>query len=214
MRRHVTTAFATSTANDATAGEQQHDEGTALNEAYAGWAEVALGYESFAAFLEAEYPHGKTAAYDRMRLADATTKEKARAYRLSRATEGMKLLPFFGVSSLAALENKDLPITNPKTNRPWRFPATVAVLRASLAVKRAESLRAAEPPTPRDVSQAVRTGVRVIEEQLEKHPSLKALRPTMFVRGGEARLSVRTVGLDLLPELGELVEALAHAHDQ
>lgn len=190
------------------AGEDAWDLGHATNRAYAAWVEVAFGYPSFEAFLSENFPLGATAAYDRMRLATCTDRESAGRYGLARALLGLQLLPYFELDSLAALEKQDLPVVNPRTGRPARFPATTRLLRSAIAQLQRAARKAEEEALPERTRSRVARLSHAIAKQLVRFPELAPLQPRVYVRGDEIRFRMAPAPFDRLDQVAELIAAL------
>lgn len=117
--------------------------GRRLRSLYNGFAELAKGYPTFAAFAKAVFNLAPQRTSDYLRLADAFADEhEARRIGLTRGLLGAQLLALVGVQTFAALEKHELTTESGET---IFFPATRPKLKSAIRALKAKAVLGALP---------------------------------------------------------------------
>lgn len=177
---------------DGTSGGEAHEQGTMLVELYTRHADVVLGHGSFRTLLREHWPLGLSAAYRRMRLARATTQDKAIAFGYTRCLLGLRLMKLTGAKDFDDLATRKLPMPASTGGGFIQFPATVDELRSAIR----ELVARSEPETiaalPRATSSMLTEARKLMEAMMAEDDAVASLHPRAHVRHGRLHFPVRT----------------------
>lgn len=176
---------------DGTSGGEAHEQGTMLIELYARHADVVTGHASFRTLLKERWPLGLSAAYRRMRLARATTQEKAIAYGYTACLLGLRLMKLTGATDFDALEKQKLPMPESTGGGFIQFPAPVDELRAAIRELVGRSREEQVARLPRTTGTLLAESRKLFEALSAEDDTVASLQPRALVRDGRLHFPLR-----------------------
>lgn len=176
---------------DGTSGGEAHEQGTMLVELYARHADVVTGHGSFRTLLQERWPLGLSAAYRRMRLARATTQDKAIAYGYTACLLGLRLMRLTGAVDFDDLATRKLPMPDAKGGGFIQFPAPVDELRSAIRELVGRSQSEAVARLPRSTGSLLNEARKLLDALMEEDDTVAALHPRAHVRDGRLHFPVR-----------------------
>lgn len=176
---------------DGTSGGEAHEQGTMLVELYTRHADVVMGHRSFRTLLTEYWPLGLSAAYRRMRLARATTQDKAIAYGYTRCLLGLRLMKLTGAVDFDDLAKRKLPMPAQTGGGFIQFPAKVEELRGAIRELVARSQPDAVAALPRATGSVLTEARKLLDAMMAEDDAVASLHPRAHVRQGRLHFPVR-----------------------
>jgi hypothetical protein len=183
LKRRVLTA-------DGQQAAEAHDQGTELVELYMRHADAALGYPTFSALLEDQWPLDLSVAYERMRIARLCTHDQAAKHGYTSCVLGLRIMRMLGTDSFEEFLKQPLPLHPKDGGGTVRFPAPAKQLRSVL---RQLAVHAAEGDAA-DVTRQFRRYRTTVDELMEKDADVAALKPVLWADAKGVYLRVTAGG--------------------